>query len=164
MSRRTTDEERKLFQKHVAQSVLKAARPKVKAPAKPHKPGSLDGNTVEKLRRGRLEPQARIDLHGLTEAQAHRALLAFLARSRGKGLRLVLVITGVGNPARDEAAAWMRSRHGILKEMVPRWLNESEFAALISGWTAAHRRHGGEGALYVYLRKGPAGAQKSREA
>jgi DNA-nicking Smr family endonuclease len=63
------------------------------------------------------------------------------------------VVTGVGNPARDEVAEWMRPRHGVLKQMVPRWLNEKEFAALAVGTAPAHVRHGGDGALYVYLRK-----------
>jgi DNA-nicking Smr family endonuclease len=160
MSRKTTDDERKLFRKIVAETAPKAVIPKAGAPAKTPKSGALDGNTSEKLRRGQLQPQARIDLHGLTEAAAHRALLSFLAQGQRKGLRLVLAITGVGNPAGDEAAEWMRSPHGVLKEMVPRWLNESEFVALVSGWAVAHRRHGGEGALYVYLRRGPQAAKR----
>lgn len=158
MKRKTTEDERKLFQKHVAEAILKPKTPTAKAPKKLGRGVSplekkIDGNTAEKLRRGQLAPEARIDLHGMTEAAAHRALHAFLARARENGMRLALVITGVGNPGAQEGAEWMRSPHGVLKEMVPRWLNEKEFAALISGWTPAHRRHGGDGALYVYLRK-----------
>lgn len=153
MKRKTTEAERKLFQTHVAEAVLK---PKTKL-ASPRtvkaKPGKLDGNTAERLRRGQLTPGARIDLHGMTEAVAHRALHSFLAQAQHQGVRLALVITGVGNPKAHEGAEWMRTPHGVLKEMVPRWLNESDFAALTSGWAPAHRRHGGEGALYVYLRK-----------
>ncbi|MBN9546089.1 MAG: Smr/MutS family protein [Alphaproteobacteria bacterium] len=115
----------------------------------------LDGNTTEKLRRGELTPGARMDLHGMTEAAAHATLLSFLAGAQARGVRLALVITGVGNPKHHEGAEWMRSPHGVLKQMVPRWLNEKEFAALISGSSVAHRRHGGDGALYVYLRKKP---------
>ena len=115
----------------------------------------LDGNTTEKLKRGELTPGARIDLHGLTEAVAHATLLSFLAGAQSRGVRLALVITGVGNPKHHEGAEWMRAPHGVLKQMVPRWLNEREFAALISGSSPAHRRHGGNGALYVYLRKKP---------
>ena len=63
------------------------------------------------------------------------------------------MVTGVGNPAQHDGAEWMRPRHGVLKQMVPRWLNEKEFAALAVGMAPAHIRHGGEGALYVYLRK-----------
>jgi DNA-nicking Smr family endonuclease len=154
MKRKTTEEERKLFRTHVAQAVLK---PKLTAPKAAkitrQKTGELDGNTTEKLRRGQLAPGARIDLHGMTEAAAHRALHSFLARAQDDGVRLALVITGVGNPAAHEGAEWMRTPHGVLKQMVPRWLNEKDFAALTSGWARAHRRHGGDGALYVYLRK-----------
>jgi DNA-nicking Smr family endonuclease len=89
----------------------------------------------------------------MTEAAAHTTLLSFLAGAQSRGVRLALVITGVGNPKHHGGAEWMRSPHGVLKQMVPRWLNEREFSALISGSGPAHRRHGGEGALYVYLRK-----------
>ena len=154
MKRKTTEDERKLFQTHIAGAILK---PKVVKPVAPKiakaKSGGLDGNTVEKLRKGQLAPGARIDLHGMTEAVAHRALHGFLVRAQSDGVRLALVITGIGNPAAHEGAEWMRTPHGVLKEMVPRWLNEKDFAPLTSGWARAHRRHGGDGALYVYLRK-----------
>jgi DNA-nicking Smr family endonuclease len=113
----------------------------------------IDGHTVEKLKRGELQPAARIDLHGMTEAAAHGALLSFLMGAQARGVRLALVVTGVGNPRPDENAEWMRAPHGVLKQMVPRWLNEKQFAALAVGAAPAHIRHGGEGALYVYLRK-----------
>ena len=154
MKRKTTEDERKLFQTHVAEAILK---PKVAKAVKPKiskaRPGGLDGNTTEKLRKGQLAPGARIDLHGMTEAAAHRALHSFLARAQDNDVRLALVITGVGNPKAHDGADWMRTPHGVLKEMVPRWLNEQEFAGLTSGWARAHVRHGGDGALYVYLRK-----------
>jgi len=156
MKRKITEEERKLFQKHVAQAILKPAAPKSKPPKKslgPRVINNIDGNTQDKLRRGQLAPGARIDLHGMTEAAAHRSLHSFLARAQENGVRLTLVITGIGNPKAHDGAEWMRTPHGVLKEMVPRWLNEKEFAALTSGWAPAHRRHGGDGALYVYLRK-----------
>lgn len=155
MKRRTTDEERAIFKKHIDEArPLKAATPKPKAQYKiTGKSGGLDGNTAEKLRRGQLAPGARIDLHGMTEAAAHGALLSFLAGAQARGVRLALVITGIGNPTSQDGAAWMRAPHGVLKEMVPRWLNEREFAALSVGSGPAHRRHGGDGALYVYLRK-----------
>jgi DNA-nicking Smr family endonuclease len=155
MKRRITDEERALFKKHIDEArPLKAvaAKPKTRRSVS-GKSGGLDGNTAEKLRRGQLAPGARIDLHGMTEAAAHGALLSFLAGAQARGVRLALVITGIGSPASQEDAAWMRSPHGVLKERVPRWLNEREFAALSVGSGPAHRRHGGDGALYVYLRK-----------
>jgi DNA-nicking Smr family endonuclease len=155
MKRRTTEEEKTLFRKHVDQAPsLKAVVPKPAARKKASmKSTGLDGNTAEKLRKGAIAPGARVDLHGLTEAAAHDRLLSFLAGAQGRGVRLALVITGVGNPRDQDSAEWMRSRHGVLKDMVPRWLNEKAFAALVSGSGSAHRRHGGDGALYVYLRK-----------
>ena len=172
MKRRTTDEERLLFKQHIDEArPLKAATPKAKKLGRARSDDldavlppprakriegaakSLDGNTAEKLRRGQLAPGARIELHGMTEAAAHGALLSFLAGAQARGVKLVLVITGIGNPKKHEGAEWMRSPHGVLKEMVPRWLNERAFAALNVGSSPAHRRHGGDGALYVYLRK-----------
>ncbi len=107
------------------------------------------------MRKGQVEPDAKIDLHGMTEAAAHRALMRFLAGARARGNRLILVVTGKGNPRKTESASWMRSPHGVLKQMVPRWLNEPDAAALIASTRPAHLRHGGDGALYVYLRKPP---------
>jgi DNA-nicking Smr family endonuclease len=156
MKRRTTEDEKVLFRKTVETS-----RPQVIAKAKPKKPAGkakpggsgLDGNTKERLKRGGVRPQASMDLHGMTQEAAHRALLLFLQRSRKSGVRLTLVVTGKGNPKNEDDAGWMMRSHGVLKEMVPRWLNEPEFAALIAGATQAHVRHGGAGALYIYLRK-----------
>jgi len=155
MKRRTTDDERKLFKAHIDEPrPLKAVISKpAKRKSATTKSVGLDGNTAEKLKRGQLAPGARIDLHGMTEAAAHATLLSFLKTAQSRGIRLALVITGVGNPRHHEGAEWMRRPHGVLKEMVPRWLNEKDFAALISGSGPAHRRHGGDGALYVYLRK-----------
>ncbi len=159
MARRSTsDAEKTLFRELVDQitpSVLIKPKTKKKA-VKAVKGGSgLDGNTKEKLKRGTKDPDARMDLHGLTQQAAHRALLAFLRRSHKAGHRLTLVITGTGNPNKrdDEGAAWTMRSHGVLKEMVPRWLHEPEFAPFIAGTAPAHVRHGGAGALYVYLRK-----------
>jgi DNA-nicking Smr family endonuclease len=97
-------------------------------------------STRPKLKRGKAVPAARLDLHGFTQEAAHRALHSFLRHARKTGQRLVLVITGKGTP-------------GGLKTMVPRWLSQPEFSALITGIETAHIRHGGAGALYVYLRK-----------
>jgi DNA-nicking Smr family endonuclease len=91
----------------------------------------------------------------MTQTRAHAHLLAALRRGQKEGVRLALVITGIGNPKRGEDAAWMAPKHGVLKEMVPRWLGEKEFAALVTGSGPAHLRHGGDGALYVTLRKVP---------
>jgi DNA-nicking Smr family endonuclease len=157
MKRRTTsEEERKLFEQNFREALpLKTAQPKRAAKAKgaAKGPSGVNGGTQDKLRRGLMEPDARIDLHGMTQGVAHRTLFTWLAAAHARGYRLVLVVTGKGNPQNDENAPWMMSAHGVLKQMVPRWLNEPELAALIASVQPAHVKHGGDGALYVYLRK-----------
>jgi DNA-nicking Smr family endonuclease len=155
MKRRTSDDERKLFEQ-----TFREGRPiKVTMVAKPAKkkvgggPSGINGATQERLRKGQIDPDAKLDLHGMTEAAAHRTLNAWLAAAHARGYRLVLVVTGKGNPKNDDNAPWMKTRHGALKEMVPRWLNEPGLAALIASVQAAHVKHGGGGALYVWLRK-----------
>jgi DNA-nicking Smr family endonuclease len=127
-----------------------AARP---APAKKSaalpalKPGAspgVDRRTAEKHRRGRLPVEARLDLHGLTQEEAHRALERFLPHAQESGCRSVLVITGKGS--RD-------GTRGVLKESVPRWLNQSPLRALILSISWAQPKDGGTGALYVLLRR-----------
>src|ERR1700744_5340520 len=165
MKRRTTDAERAEFAE-----AFKDTRPMKPAPKKAAKKitkanllaqkkftGGLDGNTADRLRKGALEPDRRIDLHGMTEAAAHRALLTFLRSAHRGGARLVLVITGKGARKADPYAPFdmeleMRAR-GVLKSSVPRWFKEPEFASLIADHRSAHIRHGGGGALYVYLKK-----------
>lgn len=153
MTRRTSDEEKALFRKSVAeaspQAVVKAKTKK--ATARPRPPG-IDGATGARLKRGEKAPDAKLDLHGMTQAAAHRALLSFLRQAHKNGARLALIVTGRGNPDK-EATGWAKNPHGVLKQMVPRWLNEGDLAALITGTAPAHIRHGGDGALYVYLRK-----------
>jgi DNA-nicking Smr family endonuclease len=163
--RKTTDEERAQFAEAFNETrplkpVTKAPSKKaaIVAPAAPKKfTGGLDGNTSDRLRKGALEPDRRIDLHGLTEAAAHRALLSFLRGAQRGGDKLVLVITGKGARAPDPYAPFdleLESRaRGVLKSMVPRWFREPEFAGLIADHRSAHIRHGGGGALYVYLKK-----------
>jgi DNA-nicking Smr family endonuclease len=156
MKRRPVSEDEKILFRKTVETMRPQviAKPKLKKTTAKAKPGGsdLDGNTKERLKRGGLKPQGRIDLHGMTQEAAHRALLAFLRRSRKNGLRLVLAIIGKGNP-KKEGAVWTMREHGVLKEMVPRWLNEADFAALLAGTAPAHVRHGGAGALYIYLRK-----------
>ena len=153
MKRRVSEEERILFRKSVEQANPRVAlKPKIKKAVVKGKPPGLDGSTREKLKRGGKDPEARLDLHGMTQAAAHKALLSFLQKAHKKGVRLALVVTGRGNPDKD-AASWNAKPHGVLKEMVPRWLHEGAYAAFITGTAPAHIRHGGDGALYVYLRK-----------
>jgi DNA-nicking Smr family endonuclease len=140
-------------------SVTKKAEPKPAAAAPARRTVGIDGNTAARLQRGTIDPQARLDLHGLTERDAHRALLTFLREARLRKLRLILIVTGKGEsgPSRGGETDFdlgfdMRMR-GILRKMTPRWLKEPGVAELIADVREAHRRHGGAGALYVYLRK-----------
>ncbi|QDL91296.1 DNA mismatch repair protein MutS [Paroceanicella profunda] len=115
----------------------------------PSTPG-LDRRTAEKLRRGRTPPEARIDLHGHTLERAHGVLAGFIAGSHARGMRCVLVITGKGRPREEH---FHHSRNGILKDSVPRWLSLPPLGPLVVGVYPAHRKHGGGGAFYVYLRR-----------
>ena len=99
------------------------------------------------LSRGRKEIDARLDLHGMTQTRAHRALSVFLQRAHSDGLTFVLVITGKGR------AAGADPERGVLRRQVPKWLSLPEFRSLVVGFEKAHVGHGGEGALYVRIRR-----------
>jgi DNA-nicking Smr family endonuclease len=111
----------------------------------------LDKASSERLKRGQYPIEARIDLHGMTQDDAHRVLGDFIARSAHAGLRCVLVITGKGLRRLDDERTG--SEIGILRNAAPRWLNEAPNRARILAFTAAQPRHGGSGALYVLLRR-----------
>lgn len=111
----------------------------------------LDRRTAERMRRGAREPDMRIDLHGMRAERAHRACLTFLADALARGARMVLVITGKG--AREQDDDWTAPRRGVLRESLPGWLRASPLGPSIVGIYQAHRRHGGEGAFYVYLKR-----------
>lgn len=102
----------------------------------------LEKPVKRKLARGHLALEARIDLHGLIQSDAHGILLDFLLRAHDRGLRHVLVITGKGSSFGSE---------GALKRAVPFWFSKAEFRFLISSYEPAARQHGGDGALYVRL-------------
>lgn len=116
------------------------------APARPGTPG-LDRNTARRLAEGRLAPQARLDLHGMTVEAAHGALSRFIHESSALGRRCVLVVTGKGRGEHGGRGA------GVLRRDTPRWLTVSPLAEQVVGVFEAHPRHGGGGALYVYIRK-----------
>jgi DNA-nicking Smr family endonuclease len=107
-------------------------------------PRSLDLPTRKKLAKGRLPIEGSVDLHGLTQSEAHALLLSFLHRAYADGRRHVLVITGKGESFRSE---------GVLRRAVPAWFATPPFRALVSGQEAAARHHGGAGAIYVRLRR-----------
>jgi DNA-nicking Smr family endonuclease len=123
-----------------------------KAVAKPApSPAAVDRRTRQRIARGQLAVEARIDLHGMTQERAHRALVGFLRASREGGLKTVLVITGKGRPGdADRGAEFER---GVLRRMVPAWLEAPDASAMVESYGEAARPHGGGGALYVRLRR-----------
>lgn len=109
-------------------------------------PIKMDRKAYTRLKRGKSKPDARIDLHGMTADTAHTALTAFLLRAHADQKRLVLVITGKGRQSEDQ-------RMGVLKRQVPHWLERPPLRQIVLQTAEAHQRHGGSGALYVYLRR-----------
>jgi DNA-nicking Smr family endonuclease len=122
-------------------AVTQRPTPKPKEPAL----APIDRRSKQKLARGRHAIDARIDLHGRTQSEAHAALLRFLHRAQNSGAKMVLVITGKGG-SRD-------GERGVLKRQVPMWLALPEFRGLVVGFGDAAIGHGGEGALYVRVRR-----------
>lgn len=114
----------------------------------------FDRKHARKIRGGRLEIEARVDLHGLRQSEAHAALRAFLFRCQSRGLRFVLVITGKGKSgsASDSPYENYENERGVLKRNVPRWLEEADVRSIVVSYTTAAIQHGGEGAIYVHLR------------
>jgi DNA-nicking Smr family endonuclease len=121
--------------------IQKASKPEAPPPLAP-----LGRRERSQLSRGRKEIDARLDLHGMTQTRAHRALSGFLQRAHSEGLTFVLIITGKGRIGAE-------SERGVLRRQVPQWLNLPEFRALVVGFEEAHIGHGGEGALYVRIRR-----------
>lgn len=114
-------------------------------------PVAMDKRRFQRMARGKLQPEARIDLHGMTLGQAHAALNGFILRAQANGLRLVLVITGKGRQVEDDGP--IPRRRGALKHDVPQWLRMAPLAGVVLELREAHARHGGSGAYYVYLRR-----------
>jgi DNA-nicking Smr family endonuclease len=129
--------------------VTPAVRTPLPHPA-PRPPGlaPIDRRLKQKLARGREAIDATIDLHGRTQAEAHAGLVRFLRNARANGARLVLVITGKGARSDDFAA-----ERGVLRRQVPLWLRSAELRDVVIGFDWAHAAHGGEGALYVRIRR-----------
>jgi DNA-nicking Smr family endonuclease len=118
---------------------LRKAAPQVEA---------IERRQKQQLARGRVEIDARLDLHGKTQAQAHAELMRFLRQAQSQGAKFVLVITGKGALARDHGG-----EPGVLRRQVPLWLRQPELRSCVSAFEQAHVVHGGEGALYVRLRR-----------
>ena len=114
-------------------------------------PVRMDSKAFRKMKRGKLSPERKIDLHGMTLAQAHPVLSRFILRSHADGLRLVMVVTGKGK-VRDGDGPIPTPR-GVLKHQVPMWLAMPPLAQAVLQVSPAHISHGGGGAYYVYLRR-----------
>lgn len=119
-------------------------------PVPRQEPAPLGRKARRRLARGADAIDGRLDLHGLTQAQAHDALLGYLRAARGRGAKVVLVITGKGGAESYEG-------RGVLKRQVPMWLRLPEFREHVAGFESAGIGHGGEGAMYVRLRRGSGG-------
>lgn len=113
----------------------------------PRQPSPLTRKERSRIARGRDAIAARLDLHGMTQTQAHRALHRFVYDVHDKGGGVILIITGKGRTAS------LDSERGILRRQVPHWLASPEFRGLINGFESAHVGHGGDGALYVRVRR-----------
>ncbi len=178
VARRTERIERKptsLTQNETASEKPKNPKPKIQRPIKPFKVGSakkpsikndvlptlsdrlaaapiqMDHKDFGRMRRGKLTPEGRIDLHGMTLSEAHPALLSFVMSAHAAGKRLVLVITGKGKD-RDDLGP-IPVRRGVLRHQVPQWLAQAPLSSLVLQVSEAHGKHGGGGAYYVYLRR-----------
>ncbi len=114
-------------------------------------PLQMDARAFRNMTRGKLAPEARIDLHGMTLAEAHPELVRFVLNAQAQGVRLVLVITGKGKPRDDDGP--IPRRTGALRHHVPQWLRQAPLGGTVQQVAEAHLRHGGSGALYVYLRR-----------
>jgi len=116
----------------------------------------VDHNWRQKLRRGKVRPEGRIDLHGMTQDRAHAALSRYIAAAQQRGKRFILVVTGKGGAKADMVelshSAYQRGQ-GVLRTNVPRWLSEPPLASRIVSYYAANAEHGGDGALYVILKR-----------
>ncbi len=127
----------------------------------PRLPVALDRREQRRLAAGRIAIEARLDLHGHRRHEAYEELQAFILRSRARGLRHVLVITGKGSRSPREGedmggggeAGFSSPVRGVLRQQVPQWLSGPTLCNYIVGFEQAHPRHGGEGALYVRLRR-----------
>lgn len=114
-------------------------------------PLQMDARTHGKMTRGRLRPEARLDLHGMTLSEAHPELIRFILNAQTAGSRLVLVITGKGKGKQDIGP--IPQRTGLLRHQVPHWLRLPPLGPAVLQISEAHLKHGGSGAYYVYLRR-----------
>ncbi|MCY4151518.1 MAG: Smr/MutS family protein [Aestuariivita sp.] len=112
----------------------------------------MDRKAYQRMQSGKLSPEGILDLHGLTVEQAHSELTRFIKTSYAARQRLLLVITGKGERRAEDNQSWQRPT-GVLRRVVPQWLRTPPLSQVILQQSFAHQRHGGAGALYVYLRR-----------
>lgn len=143
----TLPEERVIEKTHTPKKSSRSVAPFHPPPQKTNPPplAPLERRLKQRVARGSVSIDARLDLHGRTQREAHHALLGFLHRAQDHGATLVLVITGKGTTGEGE--------RGVLKRQVPMWLAQPEFRSYVVGFEAAHVSHGGAGALYIRMRK-----------
>ena len=138
---------------------LPLARPEPRMASAPPPLARLERRTAQKLSRGQMEPESRLDLHGETLETARTRLLSFLIQRRQQGEKMVLVITGKGaSPFSSHTLHGKTHFHdperlGKLRREVPLWLEESRFRQHVVGFQPSHPRHGGGGAFYLWLRR-----------
>lgn len=128
----------------------KTALPPPPPPAKPATPrpapleslASMDKRTADRFRKGELPIEGKLDLHGLTQAEAHERLVGFIERAHAAGKRCLIVVTGKG-----------REGNGVLRRALPHWLGEAGLRTRILAITSARQHHGGGGASYILLKR-----------
>jgi DNA-nicking Smr family endonuclease len=127
--------------------------PVAPAAAAPASLADMDKRNAQRLKRGQMPIEARLDLHGKTQEAAHRALERFIANAQAAGQRCVLVITGKGLKDKESQSFRFDGQQGVLREMVPRWLAEPTLRTRVVAWHPAQPKDGGTGALYVLVRR-----------
>lgn len=113
--------------------------------------GALNPDMRKRLKAGKAAPEAALDLHGMRQSMARSRLREFILESAAKNRRLVLVITGKGRPGGESPP---ESEGGVLRRNAPLWMEDPAMARHVAGWSRALPKHGGDGAMYVHLRRG----------
>ena len=151
-----------VLEEHMAAPRTKSrikAQPHSYAPPSPPRPRprddqtGLDTATARRLRRGQAKIEARLDLHGMRQAEAHDALIAFVLRAQDRGYRCALIITGKGTRGARHSNPYETPGPGVLRTRLRPWLAQAPLRGLVFGLEQAHPRHGGTGAFYVFIRK-----------
>ena len=114
-------------------------------------PVQMDRKAFTQMKRGKMKPEGKLDLHGMTLDRAHPALTRFVMSAHAQGKRLVLVVTGKGKHRDDDGP--IPVRHGVLRHQVPQWLSMTPLSSVVLQVSQANIKHGGGGAYYVYLRR-----------